>query len=192
MKTYTTHSISRRAALRGGMALAALPTMAAALSACSPQARQEISPYSDVIANLSDRIIPETDTPGAVTAGVPGYVEAVVASFLSDAERADFVAGLEALDGLAHAQGATSFVTADAEIQANILQTLDDRVDVEELEIARMSALATWRSLRRMVIFGYYTSETATQELAYEEIPGRYVGCIPFDQVGRAWLDRGV
>jgi hypothetical protein len=55
-----------------------------------------------------------------------------------------------------------------------------------------MSGHETWRSLREITIFGYYTSEAATKELNFEELPGRYNGCVPMEEVGRAWLDRGV
>ena len=48
------------------------------------------------------------------------------------------------------------------------------------------------QQLRDLVIFGFYTSEAATSELSYEELPGRYDGCVPMAEIGRAWLDRGV
>ena len=45
-----------------------------------------------------------------------------------------------------------------------------------------------WRTMKELTLVGYYTSEPgATEELRYEQVPGRYEGCIPFSRVGRTW-----
>ena len=42
--------------------------------------------------------------------------------------------------------------------------------------------------LKELTLVGYYTSEVgATQELRYERAPGRYDGCMPYEDLGRAW-----
>lgn len=49
-------------------------------------------------------------------------------------------------------------------------------------------APAFWPTFKRLVLVGYYTSEAgATEELRYEAVPGRYDGCLPVAEVGRAW-----
>ncbi len=177
-------SIDRRAALKGGLAILGLPTMATVITACGGRPKQGTSPYSELIADLSELIIPETDTPGAKSAGVPAYAEAVVETFMTDEERTAFNAGMQVFDTLAHAREQMSFVQSDAETKQEILQLLEQ--GTEEVDNS------AWRDLREIVIFGYYTSEAATEELAYEQIPGRQVGCVPYEEIGRAWLDRGV
>lgn len=178
--------ISRRTALKGGAAVAlGLPTVAAALSACTPEQVAVTSDYASLIERVSDLSIPHTDTPGALVAGVPAYVRAVVGAFLTDAEQADFKSGLLEFDKLAQTKKATNFLSASPAQQIEILTALDTGK-------AMNSAQAAWRQLKDMIVFGYYTSEVATQELAYEEIPGRYIGDVPFADIGRAWLSRGV
>lgn len=50
------------------------------------------------------------------------------------------------------------------------------------------TALPFWRTMKELTLVGYYTSEAgATQELRYAAVPGRYEGCVPLAQVGRAW-----
>ena len=47
---------------------------------------------------------------------------------------------------------------------------------------------AFFRTMKELTLLGYYTSEVgATRELRHEKVPGRFEGCIPVEQVGRAW-----
>jgi hypothetical protein len=42
--------------------------------------------------------------------------------------------------------------------------------------------------MKELTLVGYYTSEPgATQELRHEKVPGRYQGCVPLSEIGRAW-----
>lgn len=52
----------------------------------------------------------------------------------------------------------------------------------------REAAQAFWRRMKELTLVGYYTSEVgATEELRWNPTPGRYDGCIPFEEVGRTW-----
>jgi hypothetical protein len=63
------------------------------------------------------------------------------------------------------------------------------RIDQEAFAAAAGRTEVPWfRTLKELTVLGYYTSETgATQELRYVAVPGRFEGCVPFTQVGRAW-----
>lgn len=182
-----TRSLSRRSVLRGSMTIAgaavALPTFAA-LGACAP-APPSLDKHAALIAAIAGRIIPATDTPGAIEAGVPGYIGAVFEDHFTEDQKTEFLAGLEAIAGVAQEEGADDFASASADRQDAILAKLAMGGD-------EVPATAAWRHLHDMTVFGFYTAEAATEELAYEEIPGRQIGCLPFDEIGRAWLDRGV
>ena len=46
--------------------------------------------------------------------------------------------------------------------------------------------------LKKMVLFGYYSSEPgATLELRYQRIPGDYLPCVPLEDDSRAWFWNG-
>lgn len=48
--------------------------------------------------------------------------------------------------------------------------------------------LPFFRTMKELTLAGYYTSEVgATQELRHEPTPGRFDGCLPFSEIGRAW-----
>ena len=176
--TTDTISMDRRSLLRGSVKVAgvavALPTLAS-LSGCSAPT---LEGKLDVIGAVSDRIIPATDTGGAIAAKVPEYIAAVFDQHFSEEQQEAFLEGLNLLSD-------TGIVDASAEAQD---ETLTSFANAEWESPER----AIFQQLHDMTVFGYYTSEVATEELAYEEIPGRYDACVPLAEVGRAWLDRGV
>jgi len=45
-----------------------------------------------------------------------------------------------------------------------------------------------FRTMKELTLVGFYTSEAgATRELRHAPVPGRFEGCVPLDQIGRAW-----
>jgi hypothetical protein len=47
--------------------------------------------------------------------------------------------------------------------------------------------------VKELTILGYYTSEyVMTNMLDHHPVPGRYDGCIPFDQEGKLYVDNNV
>jgi len=176
-------TMDRRSLLHRSVTIAgvgvALPTFAS-LAGCS-SVPATLEGRMALLGAIADRVIPETDTPGAITAKVPEYVAAVFDQHLTEDQQRDFASGLASIDALA----SDGFANASPEQQDELLWALEDGND-------DVPGRATWRQAREMTIFGFYTSEEATLELAYEEIPGRYDASKPFAEVGKAWLDRGV
>ena len=144
----------------------------------------ELDDHMALITAIADRVIPATDTPGALEAGVPAYIAALFEKHFTPEQQAEFLAGLDAVAELAKTEGAADFATASRARQDAVLAKLATGGAAE--------AKNAWQQLHDMTVFGFYTSEVATQELAYEEVPGRQIGCLPFSEIGRAWLDRGV
>lgn len=179
--------MQRRSFLRGTITLAgasiALPGLFS-LGGCA-QAPASLAPMMPMIGAIADKVIPVTDTPGALAAGVPDYVAGVFAAHFTAEQQQEFVAGLSAIDAMAGENGSTSFAEASPEAQDAVLAQLGQSGDDSE-------GGAVWKQLRDMVIFGFYTSESATAEMPYEALPGRYIGCLPLEEVGGAWLERGV
>ena len=48
---------------------------------------------------ISERIIPTTDTPGAIAAGVPAFIEMMVADWYETTDRNEFLDGLGVVEG---------------------------------------------------------------------------------------------
>jgi hypothetical protein len=81
----------------------------------------------ELMSRLTDLILPATDTPGSVGAGVPEYVDRVVS--LNPDHQGLMRAGLEWIDGHARELFARRFVDASEAQQIQILQPLSDEAD---------------------------------------------------------------
>jgi hypothetical protein len=131
------------------------------------------------VAAFSERIMPTTDTPGAIAAGVPAFIEMMLADWYGEGDRAEFFAGLKTFDDFAHAQHAKSFAALSAEQQDAALRSAMGGM-MPGLSVTH------FEHCRQMVLLGYFTSEIGCrQERVYLPVPGRYDGHYPYAQVKR-------
>ena len=87
------------------------------------------------LSRLTDTIIPPTDTPGAVGAGVPEYIDRVVSL---NAEHQPLVrAGLAWLDQQARTRFSKEFVMLGDAERIAILQPLSDEIDRQQRDALR-------------------------------------------------------
>lgn len=190
-------NVSRREALHrltllvGGAVSA--PVMGAVLSgfrATPPSpgwtARMLTPAQSELLELLVDRIIPPTDTPGAVGAGVPGFIDKLLEDWVAPDERARFVRGLESADDATRTAHGVAFREATTAQQDALVARLDG--EASQARLTGASPLPFFATLKEWTLVGYYTSEVgATQELRWLAAPGRYDADVPFERVGRTW-----
>ena len=186
-------SLSRREILRhAAVALgvgAISPGIASAVMAAtqvSPGTKPRILTVEqmDLVAVLTEMILPATDTPGANGAGVHHYIDALLGDCFTPAHRDSFMKGLADVDVRAKARGFQSFLAADTEARHQLAVEMDKEAYAEPTQ----SGAPFFRELKELTLVGYYTSKVgATMELAYDPIPGAYKGCIPYKTLGRAW-----
>jgi hypothetical protein len=130
----------------------------------------------ETVRRLADLIIPKTDTPGAVDAGVPAYIDFVVGK--NRQAQTLFRQGLAWLDNAAKRSGKRRFVELDEPAQVALLQPLSDASDaMDELPpgYRRRSKqpkpkpeVAFFRAVKGLTADGYYTSEIGLiRELGY-------------------------
>jgi hypothetical protein len=149
------------------------------------------------ISILAELIIPETDTPGAVAAGVPAFIHQIVVDWYTEAERRIFLQGLADLDAEAERHWSRDFLSLDSARQAQLLAELEP--PMEDLSESRLIAVRLmppgasgdvpfFFKLKELTVLGYYTSEKgASSELIYRPVPGAYDGDALFDDSGRQW-----
>jgi len=137
----------------------------------------------ELVATLTEHIIPQTETPGARAAGVHRFVDALLTDHYPAAERDRFLAGLAGVDAQAQSRYGKVFVDSATGQQLALLRELDAAA------YAASRAEDTWffRRMKELTLVGYYTSEIgAMQELRVSPF-GAYRGDIPYTAVGRAW-----
>jgi len=184
--------VNRRDAIRGiGLLLgtAVTPKVARAVESgfTTPAGNRALRTLereqAELVATLTEIIIPATDTPGARAARVDAFIDALLTDIFTTEERDRFAAGLADVDARARALAGAPFVASAAPQQTAV---------VEALEIEARQAgdgprpFFSW--LKELTLVGYYTSEIgASQELVYVHVAGRYDGDVPYRQVGRAY-----
>lgn len=145
-------------------------------------------------AVLTEMIIPETDTPGAIEAGVPKFVEVMVSDWYTQREQDIFTAGLEALDQLGVSQFGQHFLECSAPQRISVLEQVEaDSASYKSppadnpLRPQEDEEKPFFQKLKELTVLGYYTSEVgAKQELSYLPMPMKYED-IDFSEVGRQW-----
>jgi Gluconate 2-dehydrogenase subunit 3 len=149
------------------------------------------------VAAMVDLIIPETDTPGAKAARVNEFIDLILTEWATEEERRNFLEGVENVDLRGRAVFAKTFMDCEEAQQEEILRELDQAFAVEREEIVPRRPTRESKNkqlqgnffgvLKRLTIYGYYTSEIGiTQELQEAIIPGAYDGCIPLKQAKKA------
>lgn len=130
MNAITRREALRRIGLLTGGALSA-STVSAVLAGCRAEpagsyAFRALDPDQQALTGtLVDLILPDTDTPGARAAGVPGFIDTLLADWMDEGERAHFLAGLADVDARAQAAHGTRFVDLDAAQQTALVTELD-------------------------------------------------------------------
>jgi hypothetical protein len=116
-----------------------------------------------VISRLADLVIPETETPGALAAGVPAYIDSVVGG---NAELQSMLrSGLRALDQRSRDEHGKGFLALTEEQQIAVLSPWADAADKQ----VRDEGARFFRAVKNLTADGYYTSHIGLiQELGYK------------------------
>lgn len=122
---------------------------------------------------LSERVMPTTDTPGAIAAGVPEFIEKLLADWALPADRVPILAGLDAIEARSQADYRVAAATAAPEQQdALLMLAMEDQLP---------GGKDFFEKFRQLVITGYFTSEAGImQERQYLPLPGRFDGAYPY------------
>ncbi len=120
------------------------------------------------VIQLSELIIPATDTPGAKAAEVNRYIDLMLADVAEDKGHS-FLMGLGWLDGHALHKHKQPFVKLTEARQVAILEDLDGAEEEDLKPGAKFFAL-----LKQMTVDGYYTSKIGIGELNKNGVPSTF------------------
>ena len=132
-----------------------------------------------LLEQVSETMVPTTDTVGAIGAGVPVFIREMLAAWGSAATRTDIANVLEAIEQQAWSRFGMTFVEMPPERRFEVMKEFDAaHIDAHD---------AAYRKFKWLVLIGYYHSEVgATHELRFELVPGAWRACLPLTEVGRA------
>jgi hypothetical protein len=178
--------ILKHSTIFAGAALSA-GTISAILSGCQSEATVADIKGSglsqaqlDLIADVAERIIPKTDTPGAKDAKVHEFIDEQIALNFTDEESSMFANGLELFDVKSDDAYGQAFTKLTDEEKDNVLTAV-----VDDFKAITDDTPHIWPAIKGLVVTGFFTSEVgATEALVYDPIPGEWIGCIDLSEVG--------
>ena len=187
-------AISRISLLLG--AAVSAPTAAALLSGCRPpgqgyRPRVLSEEAYAAVGRLAEVILPETDTPGALKAGVHGYVDMLLAEYYPPEEAVTLKDAIELLrSSLLDRPTEDGSALTDEELLERVT-TLD--AVAFSAQVPRRPAGGAYTveqaflQFKELVIAGYYTSEVAEATELSPPPMGPYIGDAPLSEIGRTW-----
>ncbi|AKD57200.1 gluconate 2-dehydrogenase subunit 3 family protein [Spirosoma radiotolerans] len=118
----------------------------------------------EIMARVAERIIPKTDTPGAIDVGVPAFIELMLREGYTKPVQDTFLTGLGDLAG-------KGFLTASADQQTTLLK----QVEAQTLANAKAGSVSFWQLIKELTVWGYFTSEAGIKSsFDYQPIPGKF------------------
>lgn len=183
--------ILKQSALFAGAALSA-GTVAALVSGCQPDVTVVAKEAANtglsqdqltLVAEIAERIIPKTDTPGAKDAKVHDFINSAIKNTFTTEEASQFKQGLSIFNSMSEEKYTKKFESLSGEEKDQILTEL-----VTDFKSKDNSEPHIWPAIKGLVITGFFTSEIGAKEsLKYDPIPGEWIGCIDYDEVGGLW-----
>jgi gluconate 2-dehydrogenase gamma chain len=125
-----------------------------------------------VVTALADVLIPKTDTSGALDAGVPAFIDSVMADVYPKDAQDRFRAGIEDFGG-------KEFLAQDTAGRiARVRQAIETALAGEH-EHKPFILMA-----RELTLLGFFSSKVGiTENMEYQPVPTAYHGCVPLSQM---------
>lgn len=182
-------ALKRTALIMGGVISA--PAIAGILKGCTAKPSINWKPaylsadQATLISQVSEAIIPKTDTPGAIDVGVPEFIDLMLKDVYKEEDQKRFMEGLNAFEEGAEKEYGDPFIELDAEDQAAYVKKIHDEAIQAEKGENRPAKRPFILMTKELTLLGFFTSKPgATQVLQYEAVPGAYKGCIPLKEAG--------
>lgn len=144
----------------------------------------------NMVSTIADIIIPATTIPGAIGAGVPGFVEMMIGQCYPGKEIDSFHKGLAAFGLICSKKYNHHFLKLSRDKQIEAVKFLDNKVFGKNGSGNQWDESVSdfYRNVKGLTVLGYYSSKTgATEALRYLPVPGYYKGCIPYHKGDKEW-----
>jgi gluconate 2-dehydrogenase gamma chain len=177
----------RRVAWLMGGAVSA-PAAVAILQGCSAKEAAPTAAWTPkffkgeqahVITAIADIIIPRTDTSGALDAGVPAFIDLMLADVYDDAARERFSTGYAAFDARLREAGAPFLEQSREQRTIAVKQEL-------ERALQEQGPKPFMLMTRELTLLGFYTSKVGISEnMEYVSVPTVFHGCVPLTSLSK-------
>ncbi|HLO44843.1 MAG TPA: gluconate 2-dehydrogenase subunit 3 family protein [Leadbetterella sp.] len=128
-----------------------------------------------LLDDLTETIMPETQTPGAKSLEIAKFVKLMVADVFSPEDRERFTKSLAKVEDVTKMLYGITFAECSTAQRLHLLQGLNLSSDKDQKWF--------FSTTKRLTVQAYTSSEYFLTNIAkFEFAPGRYLGCVPVTQ----------
>jgi len=195
--------MKRREALKNTALLGGTAVFSTALvtlwQACKEQPRLSWEPrflsteHAHLVTSLVDTILPTTDTPGGLDVKVDIMIDLMIDQVYDEATQEKLVAAMDQFNDQCVSKFGKVYYQLDGDQQKAMLQEAEDTdpkfgYSIWGYGVGEQKPIGFYRSFKSMAVMAYCTSEEIGKNvLNYDPVPGKYIGCLPFSEVGSVW-----
>lgn len=148
--------------------------------------------HEDLITELAETIIPATNTPGAKAANVTPFIIAMIRECTPPKQQATFLDGLDEVNRYAKKKFDRLFINCSTAEKQQVAAHFEKRDRPYKGTAGKVSKKLFGDSfftiMKAYTVNGYCNSMLgATRGMAYDHVPGKYVGCTTLTQGQRCW-----
>jgi hypothetical protein len=157
---------------------------------------QFLEKQNDLLDSVADVIIPKTGSvPGGKDAGVGSFIITMIKECTHVVSQNRFIDGLKELRKYCQSQFGKAFESCSDQQKKKVLDYFEQQSIAISGNIGKVESkflgLPFFTILKIYTAIGYCTSEDgATKGLAYDYIPGKYIGCMPLGPKQKAWATK--
>ena len=128
----------------------------------------------NLLAELSETIIPKSNTPGAKDVKASAFALMMLDDCYAPADQDKFLKGMKEFNELSKKKFKKSFVDCSTAERLEVLKSIQDKKDIPE------NVSYFFNSMKRLTLQAYTSSEYyLTKVHVYQLVPGRFYGCVP-------------
>jgi glucoside 3-dehydrogenase (cytochrome c) hitch-hiker subunit len=170
----------------------AAPSLLAVFDAHAASQKPGAAPHffnpaqTSLIAAVVDIVIPRTDTPGAIDAGVPAFIDSMFKDAYTKGDQQRYLTALAAFDQA----GGKPFLQLDETKRKALVAKLHAEALAQSPDAKIPPAANFVLMTKKLTMLGFFMSQPGcTQVLQYVAVPGGYKADIPLSEAGngRAW-----
>lgn len=145
------------------------------VSSCTQQVETLTILDTDFLDLVADTILPATtESGGAKAAGLGPFMQKIVTECYDQKDAVRFEEGMNDIEKRAQIKYGKGFAVLTNDERFEIINAIDQEARKQEDHYFSL--------MKDLTLWGYFSSEVGcTQALRYNPIPGRFEGCIPYN-----------
>jgi len=143
---------------------------------------------TDLLNEVAETILPQTNTPGAKEAKVGEFMNVMLKDCYTTPDQEIFKVGIKSLEKGCKDKTGKNFLDCSPAERTTYLSALDTEQKSYTEKKSAQDPAHYFRMMKELTLLGFFTSEVgATKALKYVETPGSYNGNLPYKKGDRAW-----